>query len=292
MGKKDASEPSVRDALRVRRGRTRSFALAPDDTPVGPGSKAKAAKNLDEVADELAGLQEALYAEGVTGGERRVLLVLQGMDTSGKGGTIRHVCGLVNPQGLSIASFKKPTVAERRHPFLWRIRRELPAAGQIGVFDRSHYEDVLVPRVENLVPEAIWRGRYDEINEFEAELTDAGTTIVKCFLHISKDEQAERIAARLNDPTKQWKHNPGDLNSRAKWDDYQAAYAEMLSKCSTRTAPWYVIPANRKWYRNWAVANLLLETLRDMKPQLPGPDYDVEEELARLQNGGSSGGKS
>lgn len=282
MAKKKAARGSVRDALRA--SADIGVGLDSGSTPIGPDAKAKAAKLLTGTGERLTALQEALYAEGTGGGTRSVLLVLQGMDTSGKGGTIKHVCGLVNPQGLRIASFKKPTRAELRHDFLWRIRRQLPTPGLIGVFDRSHYEDVLVVRVDELVPPAKWQPRFDLINEFEAELAAAGTTVIKCFLHISPDEQKERLLARLRDPAKQWKHNPRDIDVRAKWQDYQDAYADVLARCSTPDAPWYVVPANRKWYRNWAVAQLLLETLEDLDPQLPEPDYDIDVELARLTN--------
>jgi PPK2 family polyphosphate:nucleotide phosphotransferase len=280
MAKKKA-KLSVRDALRA--SSTIGVGVDPGSTPVGPDSKAKAAKLLAGTGKRLAALQEALYAEGTCGGSRSVLLVLQGMDTSGKGGTIKHVCGLVNPQGLHIASFKKPTRAELRHDFLWRIRRQLPTPGLIGVFDRSHYEDVLVVRVDNLVPPSTWRPRFKAINDFEAELRALNTTVIKCFLHISPDEQKERLIARLENPAKHWKHNPRDIDVRAQWQSYQDAYADVLSRCSTPDAPWYVIPANRKWYRNWAVAQLLLETLEDLDPQLPDPDYDIDAELARLK---------
>ncbi|MBC6449510.1 PPK2 family polyphosphate kinase [Actinokineospora xionganensis] len=282
MGKKQGTSTSVRDALRVRPGG--GIPHEPRDTPVGPKSKAQAAEGLAETGAELGRLQEALWVEGTFGGgDRSVLLVLQGMDTSGKGGTIEHVFGLLNPQGVRIASFKKPTPAEKRHDFLWRIRKQVPTAGLIGVFDRSHYEDVLVVRVDELVPPAQWEPRFDQINEFEAELAEAGTTVVKCFLNISADEQRERLLARLETPEKQWKHNPGDLDVRAKWTDYEQAYADVLDRCSTEDAPWYAIPADRKWYRNWSIARILLETLRDLDPQLPAPDYDVAAELKRLK---------
>jgi PPK2 family polyphosphate:nucleotide phosphotransferase len=251
--------------------------------PVGPRSKVEAAQKLVKIGAELDDLQERLYAEATGGNKRAVLLVLQGMDTSGKGGVIRHVAGLVNPQGLHIASFKKPTRTELRYDFLWRIRRQVPAPGLIGIFDRSHYEDVLIVRVDNLVPESQWRPRYDLINGFEAELAASGVTVVKCFLHISREVQAERLAARLADPAKRWKYNPHDLDSRAKWPAYQEAYTEALARCATDPAPWHVIPSDRKWYRNWVIARLLLETLRDLAPQYPVPDYDAQTELARLK---------
>jgi PPK2 family polyphosphate:nucleotide phosphotransferase len=254
----------------------------PAAKPVGPSSKSKAAKAMERIAPELDDLQEALYGEGVSGGRRRVLLVLQGMDTSGKGGTIRHAAGVLNPQGLHIASFKKPTPTELEHHFLWRIRNQLPAPGMIGIFDRSHYEDVLVVRVKELVPATEWGKRFDEINAFEAELATDGVALVKCFLHISPPAQRERLLARLDDPAKRWKYNPHDLETRAKWSAYQSAYADALHRCGTAVAPWYVIPSDRKWYRNWAVAQLLLQTMRELAPQYPAPSFDVEVERAKL----------
>ncbi|HET9144416.1 PPK2 family polyphosphate kinase [Actinophytocola sp.] len=274
--------PSVRDALRVPAKLTRGIPVLPDDKPVGPTSKAAAVAEVATSGPRLGELQELLYAEGVTGGKRSVLVVLQGMDTSGKGGTIKHVCSHVNPQGLHIASFKKPSKAELRHHFLWRIRRVLPEPGYIGVFDRSHYEDVLVPQVNGLLSAEALDARYEEINAFEAELAEQGITLVKCFLHISPQTQRERLVARLKDPTKHWKYNPGDLDVRAQWSAYQKAYVETLRRCSTSVAPWYVVPADRKWYRNWAVGHLLLETLEAMRLQPPAADFDADEELARL----------
>jgi PPK2 family polyphosphate:nucleotide phosphotransferase len=191
---------------------------------------------------------------------------------------------------VRIASFKKPTPEERRHHFLWRIRKQVPEPGRIGVFDRSHYEDVLVVRVDGLVPEDVWQARYAEIREFEAELAATGVRIVKCMLHISPEEQAERLLARLDDPQKRWKYNPGDLDARAKWPAYQEAYAAALELCDSDVAPWYVVPSDRKWYRNWAVAAILAETLDEMAPVSPPPDYDVATErtrLLRLTNPGS-----
>src|SRR2546421_2584625 len=282
MAKKSQAKRSVRDALKVPGGRRSGIPLEPGSIPIGPDSKAAAAKDLAATGERLAELQEALYAEGVTGGNRNVLLVLQGMDTSGKGGTIKHVCGQVNPQGLHIASFKKPTRAELRHHYLWRIRRQLPSPGMIGVFDRSHYEDVLVVRGNELLPKKIWSARYDEINEFEAELTAQGTTLIKCFLYLSPEEQRERLIARLKNPAKHWKYNPADLDARGHWSAYHEAYLDALARCSTSDSPWYVIPSDRKWYRNWAVGRLLLETLEELKPQVPLGDFDAQAELARL----------
>ncbi|MFD9889084.1 PPK2 family polyphosphate kinase [Amycolatopsis sp. NPDC059027] len=280
MAKKQDPASRVRDALRAEKD---TPLPAPGSSPVGPDKKAKAEKKFDSAGERLSALQEALYAEGVGGGGRSVLLVLQGMDTSGKGGTVGHVLGLVNPMGVRYAGFKKPTAAERRHHFLWRVRRQLPSPGLIGVFDRSHYEDILVPRVQKLVPAAEWRKRYAEINAFERELADEGTTVVKVFLHISPEEQLKRLKARLLRPEKRWKFDPADLEARAAWDAYQTAYADVLRRTSTTTAPWYVVPADRKWYRNWAVAELLIETLTDMAPKFPEPGYDVDAELEKLR---------
>jgi PPK2 family polyphosphate:nucleotide phosphotransferase len=257
-------------------------AIDPRARPVGPHDKDDAAEAMVELADRLDGLQEALYAEATGGGRRSLLLVLQGMDTSGKGGVIRHVAGLVNPQGLQIASFKRPTPEELAHDFLWRIRKQLPVAGRIGVFDRSHYEDVLVVRVDGLVPEPLWRERYRTIRDFEAELSAQGTTVVKCMLHISPKEQAERLLARLDEEDKLWKYNPGDLDARAKWPAYQQAYTDALRETDSDAAPWYVIPADRKWYRDWAIASLLAETLQEMDPRYPATDVDVDAERARI----------
>jgi PPK2 family polyphosphate:nucleotide phosphotransferase len=258
----------------------------PASSPVGPAKKAKGEGKLATAGERLSALQEALYAEGTAGGGRSLLLVLQGMDTSGKGGTVGHVLGLVNPMGVKYTAFKKPTPAERRHEFLWRIRRQLPAPGRIGVFDRSHYEDILVPRVSGLLTAAERRQRYTQINAFERELAEGGTTVVKVFLHISPEEQLKRLRARLQRPEKRWKFDPSDIEARRRWTAYQEAYADVLAKTSPDTAPWYVVPADRKWYRNWAVAELLIEVLTEMAPQFPEPAYDVEEALAALESVG------
>jgi PPK2 family polyphosphate:nucleotide phosphotransferase len=195
---------------------------------------------------------------------------------------IRHVVGQVDPQGCAITSFKAPTKEELAHDFLWRIRRRLPGPGKLGVFDRSHYEDVLTVRVHNLVPRSTWTRRYAAINRFEARLADDDTRVVKVFLHISKEEQRQRLLARLDDPTKLWKFNPHDVDERAWWADYQEAYAAAIERCNNDTAPWYRVPADRKWYRDWAVANLLVEHLEDMKLTWPKGDFDVEEQKRRL----------
>lgn len=272
---------SVRDTFRVPADLDLGD-IDPHDRPVGPKDKSAAAEDMIALAARLDALQEALYAEASGGGQRALLLVLQGMDTSGKSGVIRHVAGMVNPLGLQIASFKKPTEEELAHHFLWRVRAKVPVPGRIGVFDRSHYEDVLVVRVEELVPEDVWRGRYAEIADFEAELAAHGVTVVKCMLHISAQEQAERLLARLDDPTKRWKYNPGDVDVRAKWAAYQDAYADALRETDTDSAPWYVVPSDRRWYRNWVIASLLAETLAETDPQFPQPPIDIDAERARI----------
>jgi PPK2 family polyphosphate:nucleotide phosphotransferase len=226
-------------------------------------------RDLAMVGPKHAVLQERLYAEGKSGGKRRLVVLLQGMDSSGKGGAVKHVVGMVNPAGVKITGFGKPTKEELRHDFLWRIEKAVPPPGYIGVFDRSQYEDVLIVRVHDLVPPAEWEKRYDLINAWEAEQAKAGVTLLKVFLHISYDEQRERLLARIDNPAKHWKVNPGDIDERGHWPEYMAAYAEVLRRCSTDVAPWYVIPADRKWYRNWALSHLILETLEEMDPQWP-----------------------
>ncbi len=232
--------------------------------------KEKAGAETAAHVAEIAKLQEVLYAENKTG----LLVILQGMDTSGKDGVVRNVFSGVNPQGCHVMSFKKPSEAEADRDFLWRIHAAVPARGEIHVFNRAHYEDVLIVRVHNFVPEATWRKRYEMINQFEQYLTENHVVLLKFMLHISKDEQRERLQARLDDPTKQWKFNPGDVEERKYWNDYQKAYEAVLEKCSMPHAPWYVIPANKKWYRNWAVSKIVLETLREIKPKAPKPTFD------------------
>jgi len=252
-----------------------------------PGDgKADAPALTEALAPELGDLQERLFANGrvAEAGARKILIVLQGMDTSGKGGVIRHAIGMVDPQGVHIKAFKAPTEEERAHPYLWRIERELPEPGFIGIFDRSHYEDVLVVRVNNLVEQSVWSKRYDEINAWEEGLLADGTVLIKCFLNISSAEQKARLLARLDDPTKHWKYNPGDVDERAKWPLYQQAYRAVLERCSTQHAPWFVIPSDRKWYRNWAVAQLLVEHLRALNLHWPLADFDVEAEKLRVSN--------
>ena len=254
----------------------------PRSTPGFTGSKADGEAAGSAAATELSHLQELLFANSREGDPRKILLILQGMDTSGKGGIVRHVVGAVDPQGVSHVAFKAPTPAELRHDFLWRIRRELPTAGLIGVFDRSHYEDVLIGRVRQLAaPEEIEQ-RYDLINAFEQELVDDDTTVIKVMLHISAEEQKERLLERLDRPDKYWKYNPGDVDERELWPAYMEAYQIAFERTSTEAAPWHVVPANRKWYARLAVHRLMLGALRDMHLEWPQPDYDVEAEKARL----------
>jgi PPK2 family polyphosphate:nucleotide phosphotransferase len=268
------------DRFRVPAGGKR-FRLKDVDPGGKDGIPDRERAELDMAGDvaRIDVLQEIMYAQG----KHALLCVFQAVDCGGKDGTIRKVAGRFNPAGVSVVSFGPPTDEEKAHDFLWRIRRALPAPGYVGVFNRSHYEDVLVVRVHGLVPPDVWGQRYDQINAFERELTADGLTIVKVMLHISAQEQLDRLRERLDDPTKHWKYNPGDVGERHRWADYQAAYADALARCSTDVAPWYVVPADRKWYRDWAVAHLLRETLLDMHLDYPPPDFDVEAEKARLK---------
>lgn len=220
--------------------------------------------------ERLVSLQDKLWASKPVG----LLIVLQGMDTSGKDGAIKHVMSAFNAQGVEVTSFVAPNPDERAHDYLWRHHVRAPRRGWIGIHNRSHYESVLIERVESLVPQKVWRNRYRQINDWERELTEEGTRIVKFYLHIDKDEQRARLQARLDDPTKQWKFNPDDLKTRAKWDLYMAAYDDALEKCSTEWAPWYVIPANRKWFRNLAVAEILVATMEQLRLRYAKPDFD------------------
>ena len=275
---------SVTGLLRAAPGRPARLAdIDPRSTPGTKKDKAAAQAETADLGAELAELQERLYAGARHGDPRRVLIVLQGMDTSGKGGAVKRVAGQVNPAGVRIVGFGKPTKEELAHDFLWRIEKALPPAGTIGVFDRSHYEDVLIVRVHDLVPPAEWESRYDRINAWEAGLVEQGFTLLKVMLHISPEEQRERLLARLDDPTKHWKVNPADIDEREHWAEYQEAYDAMLSRCSTDAAPWHVLPADRKWYRDWALSHLLLETLRDLDLSWPKPDLDLEGMRAALQ---------
>jgi PPK2 family polyphosphate:nucleotide phosphotransferase len=277
-----ATPSAIASALRLPVGPVDLTAIDTDAAPGFDGKKADGKAALAEMQPELADLQERLWAERTAGSERRVLLVLQGMDTSGKGGVMRHTIGLVDPQGVRITSFKAPTEEERAHDFLWRIEKGLPEAGYIGVFDRSHYEDVLIARVRGLADVGEIEHRYGAINDFEARLVDQGFSIVKCMLHISADEQKARLAERLANPEKHWKYNPGDLDERAHWPAYREAYEIALERTSTDVAPWHVVPADKKWFRNLAVGQILLDTLRGLDLQWPAADFDVDAETARL----------
>ncbi|MGZ5399684.1 MAG: polyphosphate kinase 2 family protein [Nocardioides sp.] len=268
--------------LRLPPGPVDLNAIDPSSTPEFTGDKEAGKQALADLGDELSTLQERLFAEGTTGSRRRLLLVLQGMDTSGKGGVLRHTVGLIDPQGVRITSFKAPTEEEKRHHFLWRIKRALPQPGHVGVFDRSHYEDVLIVKVHGWSEARTIEARYDQINEFEAELAADGVAIVKCMLHISADKQKERLAERLANPDKHWKYNPGDIDERSHWTHYREAYETALGRTNTEIAPWHVIPSDRKWFRNLAVGELLLDALRGMNPQWPAADFDVEAEQRRL----------
>jgi len=273
----------ISDLLRLSLGQPVDLtAMDTRATPGFDGTKTEGKAALDVLGPRLADLQERLFAEGRTGGRRSVLLVLQGLDTAGKGGTLRHVVGQVDPQGVTITSFKAPTREELAHDFLWRIRKRLPAPGMIGVFDRSHYEDVVVARVLELVEPRTWRRRYATINRFEEKVVAVGTTIVKCFLHISQEESKDRLLARLDSPDKLWKFNPGDVDTRASWDELMAAYGDALERCNTGIAPWHVVPADRKWYRNWAIINILIDHLEAMALSWPTPDFDVAEQRERV----------
>ncbi|MEX0168509.1 PPK2 family polyphosphate kinase [Streptomyces sp. LMG1-1-1.1] len=280
---REPREPVLRDVLRVPGGER--VDLGSYDTsaaPAGPTDKAAGLAATAALVPRLAALQERLYASSTAGDRRRLLLVLQGMDTSGKGGTVKHVIGLFNPSGCRIHAFKAPTPEERGHPFLWRVMKALPLPGEIGIFDRSHYEDVLIARVRDLVPRPRLDLRYDEINQFEKSLTDDGVTLVKVFLHLSYEEQRARLLRRLDNPDKHWKFNPGDIDERLLWPAYQDAYALALERCTTDHSPWYVVPADRKWYRNWAISTLLLEHLEALAPTYPPGDFDVKECRERL----------
>jgi PPK2 family polyphosphate:nucleotide phosphotransferase len=280
---KRASGGSVGDLLRVAPGPVDLSAIDPRATPGLAGGKREAQAQIQDLQARLSDQQERLFAHGRKGGNRRVLLVLQGMDTSGKGGVLRHVVGLVDPQGVRIKAFKAPTPEERKHNFLWRIRQALPRAGEIGAFDRSQYEDVIITRVRKLFPGGSIAKRYDAINRFEAELVESGCDVIKVMLHISSEEQKERLIARLEDPGKHWKYNPGDVDERRLWSDYQRAYEIAIERCNTEHAPWHVVSADRKWYRNWAVTQLLAERLAKLDLEWPPADFDVQAELARVR---------
>ncbi len=245
----------------------------------GELKKKQGNRRLEELRAELAALQELLYAEG----KQKLLVVLQGIDSSGKDGTIRRVFGAVNPQGTKVTSFKVPTRKEMNHDYLWRVHPHAPGRGKIAIFNRSHYEEVLVARVRNLVPRETWEKRYRHINEFERLLADEGTTILKFFLHISKERQAERFLARLDRPHKRWKFDPGDLDDRRYFDDYRKAFEDMLSQTSTSHAPWYIIPSDRKWYRNLAVAEIVAGRLNSLEMKYPEEVKNLDDYRVTLE---------
>ena len=264
------SPVNLRDVLRVAPGSTVDLAgIDPSDTH--GYRKDGAAAELERGLARLHDLQERIWAEQ----RHKVLVVLQGIDAAGKGGTIEHVMGAMNPAGCPVTSFKVPTEPELAHDYLWRVHAGTPGRGEIAVFDRSHYEDVLIVRVHDLVSKSVWSRRYDQINDFERLLAEEGTTIVKFFLYIDKDEQRERFQARLDEPDKRWKFRLGDLDERKRWNEYIEAFEEALSRCSTEVAPWYVVPANRKWFRNLAVADILADTLESLDPKYPEPTEDL-----------------
>ena len=270
MRRMDRSD--IVDHLRVKPKDKAGIAkIATDSTKGAPGDKKITEAASAVLNEELSELQERLWAENT----RSLLVVLQAIDAGGKDGTIRKVFGGVNPQGCRVTSFKAPSDDELAHDFLWRVHQNTPRKGEIGIFNRSHYEDVLVVRVHDLVPKKVWSKRYAIINDFEAALAASGTTIVKFFLHISKEEQAERFRKRLENPEKHWKFRRADLEEREHWDEYQEAFEDAISKTSTAVAPWYVIPADHKWYRDFAVLSVLVETLRDLDPQYPAPEEDL-----------------
>jgi PPK2 family polyphosphate:nucleotide phosphotransferase len=243
------------------------------------GEKDDAIPEIEKMNAKLESLQELLYAEG----KHKLLIILQGMDTSGKDGVIRHVFDGVNPQGVRVACFKVPTPEELSHDYLWRIHKQIPAKGEVVIFNRSHYEDVLVVRVLGLVPPDIWKKRYDQINEFERMLSDEGTTILKFYLHISKEEQRQRLLGRLDDPSKHWKFNPGDLETRAQWEEYMNAYEDLLEKTNTQWAPWFIIPADRKWFRDLLIARILVDKLESLDMKYPQPTEGLEKYRKELR---------
>jgi PPK2 family polyphosphate:nucleotide phosphotransferase len=252
-------------------------------TPGFKGNKSDAAEVQPERNERFAQLQEMLYANSrVADYNRSLLLVLQGMDTGGKGGIVKHVVGAANPQGIRYTAFGVPTEEERKHHYMWRIRRALPPAGHIGVFDRSHYEDVLVVRVHNIVPPEVWSKRYDEINQFEKKLVDQGTTIIKVAMFVSLDEQKKRLSQRLERPDKYWKYNPNDIDERLLFPQYQEAYQALLERTSTDYAPWHIVPCDRKWYSRLAILELLIEALEGLNLSWPPADFDIEAEKKRL----------
>lgn len=258
--------------------------IDPGDTAQFKGDKKEGLEKLAELNRQLDALQEVFYAER----KNRLLVVLQAMDTAGKDGTVRSVFDGVNPQGVRVVSFKTPTAEELDHDYLWRVHQQTPVRGEIVIFNRSHYEDILIVRVHELVPEKVWRKRFHQINQFEKILVEEGTTILKFFLHIDPEEQRQRLLERIQDPTKQWKFNPNDLKERELWPAYMQAYEDVLNKTSTPWAPWYVIPANRNWYRNLMVSSILVDTLQKIKPAYPSPAGRIESYISQLNPGGQT----
>lgn len=275
MSKKSGhDETSIGQRLRVEPGEKLALNdVDTRDTPLAPGGKKEGRKTLEEMHERLNELQEVLYAES----ERALLVVLQALDTGGKDGTIRKVLGPLNPQGVRVTSFKPPTPDELAHDYLWRIHNAVPSKGTIGVFNRSHYEDVLITRVHKWIPKKVTTQRFKQINNFEKHLTENGVTLLKFYLHISREEQRERLQKRLENPEKHWKFSSADLAERELWDDYIDAYDEVLRACTTPWAPWYVIPADRKWYRDFAVGSILLETLEGMDLRYPPPEEGLDD---------------
>ncbi|MFN2463319.1 MAG: PPK2 family polyphosphate kinase [Candidatus Dormibacteria bacterium] len=278
--KKEEVKPAL-ERFRARPSVTGRVSMAEVDPGRTDGLKRKRAEKqfLGDWSLELAGLQDRLWAEN----KQSMLVILQGLDTSGKDGTVKHVMGDMNVQGVRVASFKQPTAEELKHDFLWRIRKQLPAPGEIVVFNRSHYEDVLITRAKGLIPVEEIDKRYKQINDFEARLVKDGTKVVKFMLHISPAEQRDRLLARLDDPTKTWKFSPNDLKERTRWNAYMEAYEIALTNCNTDVAPWYVIPADHKWYRNWVVSALMVEIMRSMKPAYPRPRLNTRALKAQLR---------
>jgi len=260
--------------LRVKPGeKVRLGGFDPEGTGFAPGDKDETNEKSEQLVARLCDLQELLFAEH----RHKLLIVLQGMDTSGKDGTVRHVMRGVSPLSVRAVSFKKPTQVELDHDYLWRVHAQTPAAGEIIIFNRSHYEDVLVVRVHKLVPEKVWRKRYAHIRDFERMLSDEGTIVLKFFLHISREEQRQRLQARIDDPTKRWKFQHGDIEERKLWNQYTKAYEDALSETSTDNAPWFVVPANKKWFRNYVVAKTIVDTLEELDMKYPNPDLLVKE---------------
>jgi PPK2 family polyphosphate:nucleotide phosphotransferase len=269
-----AKASALRAALRVEPGQR----IQLDDLDHGAThgwDKASAAPEIEHQRRRLADLQDRVWAEG----KHAVLVVLQGIDAAGKDGTIKHVLTALNPQGTPVTAFKVPSPEELGHDYLWRVHKAVPRKGEVGIFNRSHYEDVRVVRVHDIVPKAVWSKRYAQINDFEQLLTETGTTIVKFFLTIDRDEQRQRFQERFDDPAKRWKFSMGDLAERARWDDYQQAFEDVLAKTSTKAAPWYLIPANRNWFRNLAVSSILADAIADLKPAYPAVASDVPKDL-------------